>query len=187
MNIYKIHRQELKKILLSLIVLGAMLYSYFTLLLGPLDRAEGAAGEKIKSLAAQIAETKQQLHRTTELETQSGGKIEAFDKFNSVTGLGAPLAWFPPRMTELFKRYGAEKVTARLINELPEKQLTRFDRLVWSIDIPRIEFASLGAAIASLENSEPLLRIVAVSIDAGDQTDPQFQHAMLSVETLVRQ
>jgi hypothetical protein len=60
-----------------------------------------------------------------------------------------------------------------------------FRRIVWSVDVPKVEFVPLGVAISSLENQEPLLNILTVSIDA-TREDAQYQHVTLTLSTLVK-
>jgi hypothetical protein len=60
-----------------------------------------------------------------------------------------------------------------------------FKRLVWSIDVPRVEYVPLGVAISCLENDEPLLTILNVAIDTLP-ADAQYQHATLILSTLVK-
>jgi hypothetical protein len=70
--------------------------------------------------------------------------------------------------------------------EAMEKELPGFRRISWGIDIPKVEFATLGQAVAALENEEPLLEISTLQIDAS-RDDVEAQHAVLTVNNLVKQ
>lgn len=87
-------------------------------------------------------------------------------------------------MAEFFRSRGIDKCTTRLVSE-GESNMPGFRKLVWAIDVPRVEFGSLGLAICNLENNEPLLEILDVSIDA-TREDAQYQHATLMLSTLVK-
>ena len=57
-------------------------------------------------------------------------------------------------------------------------------RYNWLLELPQADFATLGKAVAALENSEPLLSIVRVNIRALPE-DPQFQQVSLSASTAI--
>jgi len=99
---------------------------------------------------------------------------------------GSPVAWFPPRMGDFFKKQGIDKVATRLTGEALEKELEGFRKLSWGIDLPKVEFATYAQAIATLENDEPLLEINAMQIDAS-RDDVESQHVSLIINNLVKQ
>ena len=57
-------------------------------------------------------------------------------------------------------------------------------RYNWTIDLPQTDFATLGKAVAELENNEPLLSINRINIHATAE-DPQFQQVTLTVSTAI--
>ena len=87
-------------------------------------------------------------------------------------------------MAAFFKTQGIEKCTTRLVSET-NNVMPGFRKLVWSIDVPKVEYNSLGVAISTLENAEPLLNILNVTVDA-TREDAQYQHAILVLSTLVK-
>ena len=73
----------------------------------------------------------------------SGGApvpISVMEQIKAGIPEGAPVAWFPPRIQDFFKRQGIERVATRLNNEMADKDLPGFRRLFWSIDLPKIGF-----------------------------------------------
>ena len=182
----KLGKEEIQKIVLSVMLFAGVIYGYFSFLLGPLDKSEANAKATIATLEPQIAEAKKQSIKTSAMEHDASATDQMLKRINALIPEGAPVAWFPPRMAEFFKQHGIDKAVTHLTTEAPEKDLTGFRKLGWTIDLPRAEFATLGAALAALENDEPLLEINNVSVDAGKE-EPQFQHATLIVSTLVKQ
>jgi uncharacterized phage infection (PIP) family protein YhgE len=182
----KLGKDQIQKLALGALVLAAMLYAYFTMLLGPLATKQAKAEKAIHELEPQILEAKKQLQKTEQVRKQAPAANAVFDQLKSKMPEGAPVAWFPPRMAEFFKRQGLDKTLTRLINEVPVKELPGFRKLVWAIDLPKAEFAPLGIALAALENEEPLLQITNITVEA-TKDDPQNQHAILTVATLVKQ
>jgi hypothetical protein len=55
-------------------------------------------------------------------------------------------------------------------------------RYNWAIDLPQTDFATLGKAVSGLENSEPLLSIMRITIHAMPE-DPQFQQVSINAST----
>ena len=180
----KLDQEQIKKIALSVLLLIALLYGYFTYLLGPLQQAEKNATNGIATVIPQIADAKKQIAKTADLETKAPEATAFLTKLRNTIPDGAPIAWFPPKMADFFRSHGIEKCTTHLVSEEADP-MPGFKKLVWAIDVPKVEFVPLGVAISSLENDEPLLTILNVSIDA-TREDAQYQHATLILTTLVK-
>jgi hypothetical protein len=182
----KFGKEEIQKTILSALLLVGLLYCYFAMLIGPLATGQVRAEKSISEIGPQIVEAKKQIQKTEQVKKQLPAADEVLNQLKAGLPEGAPIAWFPPRMTEFFKKQGIEKSQTRLMNAAVEKELPGFQKLIWSVELPKVEFAELGAAVANLENQEPLLQVTNVTIEAMKE-DPQFQHATLIVSTLVEQ
>src|SRR5258708_34015826 len=79
---------------------------------------------------------------------------------------GSPVAWFPTRMADFFKKLGIDKASTRMTGETGEKELPGFRRISWGVDLPKVDFVIFAQAIAALENDEPLLAITAMQVEA---------------------
>lgn len=182
----KFNQDEIKKIILSAMLFIGVIYCYFTFLLGPLNTSETQAVTAMKTIEPEMIAAKKQIIKTAELEKNAPASQQKLEQIKRLIPEGAPVAWFPPRMADLFKRQGLDKAVTRLNSEAEEKNLTGFRKLLWAIDLPKVEFIPLGLALAVLENEEPLLEITSVTVDTSKE-DPQFQHATLIVSTLVKE
>lgn len=180
----KLDQEQIKKICLAVLLLVALLYGYFAYLLGPLQQSQRNSVNGIASMGPQITAAKAQLAKTADLEKKAPDAVTFLTNIKSSIPDGAPIAWFPPKMASFFKKVGIEKCTTHLVSEGADP-MPGFKREVWSIDVPRVEFTTLGRAISSLENEEPLLTITNVSIDAS-RDDAQYQHASIVLMTLVK-
>jgi len=180
----KLEQDQIKKLGLGLMVLVALLYCYFTYLLGPLEQNERNQASGISTLEPQIADAKTQMAATAALEKAAPAATAFLANVKNSIPDGAPIAWFPPKIADFFKSHGIDKCTTHLVSEEADA-MPGFKRIVWAVDVPRVEYVSLGKAICSLENEEPLLKILSVSIDA-TREDAQYQHATLTVSTLVK-
>lgn len=181
----KLGKEEIKKIAASLLLLAALLWAYFAFLLGPLEANEEKSAVGIQTLEPQIAEAKEQLAKTAKLEKKAPVATAALNQLKSTIPDGAPIAWFPPRMASFFKRHGIEKAATHLVSEEPDSGLPGFRKLIWAVEIQRVEFIPFGQAMSSLENEEPLLNVINVTVEA-TREDAQYQHAVLTVSTLVK-
>jgi hypothetical protein len=180
----KLDQEQIKKIALGVLLLVALLYGYFVYLLDPLKQAEKNASDGITSIIPQITDAKKQIATTAQLEAKAPEATAFLTKLKDSIPDGAPIAWFPPKMADFFKSHGIEKCTTHLVSEETDP-MPGFKKMVWAVDVPKVEFVPLGEAIASLENDEPLLTILNVSIDA-TREDAQYQHATLILTTLVK-
>ncbi|HSH40061.1 MAG TPA: hypothetical protein VK993_14910 [Chthoniobacterales bacterium] len=182
----KMSKDEIQKLVLSALGFIGLLYVYFSFFLGPLNKSRTAAEARIAELQAKIGSSKMELTKTSNLEQQATAATTRFAAMKALSPEGAPIAWFPPRMKIFFANQQIEKSTARLDTNGPFKQpeLADWLRYTWQMDLPQTDFATVGKAIAQLENSEPLLSISRVSMKA-DANDPQFQQVSLTANTIV--
>ncbi len=180
----KLDQEQIKKLSLGVLMLAALLYGYFAFLLGPLQQSQKSAIDGIAAIIPQIADAKKQISKTAELEIKAPQATGFLTQLKNTIPDGAPIAWFPPKMAGFFKSHGIEKCTTHLVSEAPDS-MPGFRRLVWSIDVPKVEYVPLGVAISSLENDEPLLTILNVAIDTLPG-DAEYQHAVLTLATLVK-
>jgi hypothetical protein len=89
-------------------------------------------------------------------------------------------------MKAFFANQQIDRATARLEGNVPFKDadLSDWMRYNWLLDLPQTDFATLGKAVAELENTEPLLSIHHLNIRALGE-DPQFQQVNLNVGTVM--
>jgi hypothetical protein len=182
----KLGKDEIQKLVLGGLMLIGLIYGYFSMLLGPLSTRQQTARKNIIALGPQIAEAKAQMRRTQELERNAPAATMTAQQVEAMIPEGSPVAWFPPRIAEFFKRQGVDKSATKLNNEFPEKDLSGFRRMSWGVDLPKVEFAPFAVAIAALENEEPLLEITSMQLDAS-RDDVESQHALITVNNLVKQ
>jgi hypothetical protein len=180
----KLEQEQVKKLGLASVVLAAALYGYFAYMLGPLQDNEQKSRSGIASLQPQIADAKKQIVETAELEKKAPLATAYLKQLKDSIPDGEPIAWFPPKMVSYFKERGIPKCTTRLVSTAAD-EMPGFRRMVWAIDLPKVEYVPLGLAIANLENTEPLLSVLNVTVDAVRE-DAQNQHATLIVSTLVK-
>jgi hypothetical protein len=140
----------------------------------------------INDLQKKVAGSKNEMAKAANLEKQASAATTRYAALTNANPEGAPIAWFPPRMKIFFSNLQIDKTVARLENSVPYKEadLSGWMRYNWTIDLPQTDFASLGKAVAELENNEPLLAINRINIHATGE-DPQFQQVTLTVSTAI--
>jgi hypothetical protein len=180
----KLSKDQIQKLMLSIMGLVALLYVYFSFFLGPLNTSRDSIQGQIADLQGKIAGSKTELAKTANLEKQAEAATNRFAALKALSPEGAPIAWFPPRMKAFFANQDVDKATARLETSaaFKETELSSWMRYNWVIELPQADFATLGKSVAALENSEPLLSINRISIKALPD-DPQFQQITLTAST----
>jgi hypothetical protein len=180
----KLSKDQIQKLALSSIGFIVLLYVYFSFFLGPLSNSRDTAEAQIAELQGKVANSKNELAKTANLEKQADASTKRFAALKALNPEGAPIAWFPPRMKAFFANQEIDKVTAKIENSVPFKDadLANWMRYNWMFDLPQTDFATLGKAVAALENSEPLLSITHLSIKALPE-DPQFQQVTFAAST----
>ena len=181
----KFNKEEIQKIILLALLLVGFLYVYFNMMIGGITANEVKKRAVIADLTPKIADARKQIKRTQDMEGQAASVNETLDEVKAMIPEGAPIAWFPPKIADYFKRQGIEKVTTSPNGELGEPELEGFRKLTWTIAIPKVAFNKLGIALAGLENEVPLMEVTRVEIQA-NREDPLMQTALLSVVTIVK-
>lgn len=181
----KLTREQIQKIALGAMMFIGIIYSYCEFLLGPLSAAREHAIKETQALVPKIAAARTQLAKTKAIEAKAPASQELLDQVKAMIPQGAPIAWVPTKLTELFKREGVEKASARMTGEPAERELTGFGKFAWGVEIPHVEFITFARALSTLENSEPLMEVQAVEIEAG-RDNVQFQRVSLTLHNIVR-
>lgn len=182
----KFNKEEIQKIVLGGLLLVGVVYTYFELLLFPLQSHQAATQKTTEALGPEIRSAQAQIKRTQDLERSFVEKTLVARQVEEMIPEGSPVAWFPTLVGDFFKRHGIEKATTRINNEAAEKELPGFRRLSWGIDISKVGYGQLGSALCALENEEPLLEIRTLQIDAS-RDDAEMQRATLTVNNIVKQ
>lgn len=181
----KLSKDQIQKIALGGMLFCGIIYSYFEFLLGPLSAGREQAVKDTEALAPKIAAARAQIAKTKSIEAKAPASQQVIEQVKMMIPEGAPIAWMPTKLTELFKREGVEKVSARMIGEHSEKELTGYGKLAWSVEVPRVEFITFAAALMALENGEPLMEVQTLEVEAG-RDDAQFQRISLTLHNIVR-
>ena len=181
----KLNKDQIQKIALGGMVFCGVIYSYFSFLLGPLNASREQAIKDTEELGPKISAARAQISKAKGIEEKAPAMQRVLEQVQAMIPQGAPIAWVPTKITELFKRESVDKVTARMSGEAAEKELAGFGRYVWSVEVPRVEFTTFGRALSALENDEPLMEIQSLEIDAGRE-DVQFQRASITLHNIVR-
>lgn len=180
----KLTKDQLQKLVLSTMGFFALLYVYFSFFLGPLNASRDSMLAQIQDVEGKIGNSKNELTKTANLEKQATNATTRFAALKALSPEGAPIAWFPPRIKTFFMNQEIDRASARLekSDAYKEADLSAWMRYNWSIDLPQTDFVTLGKAVAGLENSEPLLSIMRITIRALPD-DPQFQSVNLNAST----
>ena len=180
----KLNKDQIQKIILSILGFIGLIYCYFTFFLTPLNNSRESMTKTIGETEGKLASSKTEVKKTSNLELQAKEAMTRYTALKATTVPGAPIAWFPPKMRNFFENNGVEKAGVRLesSNNFSEPQLSDWIKDNWAIDLPSAGFDDLGQALAKLENTEPLLAIQKITIHAVPE-DPQFQQASLNVQT----
>jgi hypothetical protein len=187
MNLPKLNKNQIQKLGLSVMGFVFLLYVYFTFFLGPLHKSRSAAMAAIEDRQRKIDSSKSELAKATNLERQAKDATTRFATLKALSPEGAPIAWFPPRMKVFFANQQIDRAVARLESNTDFKQseLAGWIKYNWLIELPQADFASLGKAIAELENTEPLLMVTKLSIHALPDS-PQFQQVGIAASTVIQ-
>ena len=183
----KLSKDQWQKVVLSTMLLMFTIYCYFQFLLNPLTNGAIAAEAESASLEKKINEANIKMRGFTDLKKRATESGELVAQVNAFIPNGAPIAWFPPRMSAFFHRQGLKNIVVRLRStDRPEPELVKsFINGNWTFEILKADFFPLGIAIAGLENEEFLLEITDLRISTRAD-DPEIVNVTLEALTLLK-
>jgi hypothetical protein len=187
MTLPKFNKDQVQKLALSSIGFVVLLYVYFSFFLGPLNKSRDEMLTKISDRQAKLNASKGNIAKAANLEQQAAKATARFAALKALNPEGAPIAWFPPRMKAFFANQQIDKANARpdTSSAFKENELSQWQKYNWVIDLPQADFASLGTAIAALENTEPLLSVIKIKIQTSPD-QPEFQQVTLAAATIMQ-
>ena len=184
----KFSKEQIQKaILAAVFVIGGLCY-YALEMVGPLAKREAAAIKEIAALEPKIRDAKSKIARTNSIEAgdpNADAARKAYEVMRVKIPSGQPVAWFPTRLSEFFKKQGISKQNFRCNPEPAEPNFPGYKASSWNIEFPSVGFAPLGVALAGLENQEGLMQITHLQIDATAK-DAENHHAQIVISTLVK-
>jgi hypothetical protein len=184
----KFNKDQVQKAALVGMVAVGCLYYYCAQLLGPLSLRATRAASETADLEKKISAAKPKIAHAAAIEAGDPNAPAARQAYAAMTAhipTGEPIAWFPTRLTEFFRKEGIPKQNFRCNPDLALQQFPGFKTSCWMIELPGVDFATLGKALAALENQEGLIQIVNLQIEASSK-EPDRHHAQLVVTTLVK-
>ena len=183
----KLSKDQLQKIFLSGLLMIGLIYCYFTFLITPLGIRVADAAKRTEELEGQLAKARSQVARSHSVEEQARASQETIAQANDMIPEGAPIAWFPPRMTAFFNRHNLKGVMIRGggIGGAPDPALKDFHVGEWTLELPPTGINQLGITLAGLENEEKLMEVTRLQISTAAD-NPEKQHASINVATLLK-
>lgn len=182
----KLNKDQIQKVSLSSLLFAFVLYGYFSFLLAPLSRKAELAEKEMADMRPKILDAKKQLNATMALEQRAPAEEDILASITSNIPAGSPIAWFPPMMSDFFKRQGVKEVSVRLTRDADAgADLPGFRSLSWVVDVSAVQYAQFGVALAALENEMPLVQITKLDMAPSD-IDVETQNVTLILNNLVK-
>jgi hypothetical protein len=182
----KLGKEEIKKLALGGLLLVALVYGYFEFLLSPLSRKQRSTVSAIGALQPKIEEAQTQIRKTQRMEAEAPDALARMQQIASMIPEGSPVAWFPPRVADVFRREGLERAQTRMNAEAPERDLAGYRRMAWGVELSKASFIPFAQALADFENTEPLAEVVGLQIEAARE-NAGSQRVTLTVSNIVKQ
>jgi hypothetical protein len=141
--------------------------------------------KKTEEFRAKIVAAKKEVKQAQEVEATAPQHALVLKQLNALIPDGSPVAWFPVRVTEMFKQFGLDRTTTRMTQEATDKELNGYKRLTWGVEIVKADFVPMGEAIQSFENNELLAEISALQIETTLEA-VGTQRVLLTVNNIVK-
>lgn len=182
-------KQDTVKKIAAIVIFALIgLYGYFSVLLGPLDETEVRSKKEIAELTPLVGAAEKEIAKTRALERSDPATVRARqlrETLDATIPGGAPIAWFPQRLSEFFAAHDVRSFSSQLTSETVDGNFPGFKVSVWQINVNNIGFAQIGSVLAALENHEGLAQITGIEINT-NLSNPEQQSLRLDLSTLVK-
>jgi hypothetical protein len=180
----KYTRENVKRLALAGLMLVILVIFFQSFLLGPAFQVIKGSSGAIENVDAELTKSASYRKRIEAMRRQvvQNSDLEKTLFVNQPTG--DPIAWFPPRVENFFKKAGIPRCLATL-SPPSESEIRGFRTYRCTIEFPGISFMQFGAALAAFENSDNLIEVQ--SLKVGAQTDdPATQSISLTVRVILK-
>jgi hypothetical protein len=168
MHSQMLSKDQIRKWLLTLIGLIALIYCYNAFLLGPLSRTQAQMKSATAGYQAKLGQARELLNAVKYLEKTAPETVAMIKTF--------------------FSDEKIDVVSVRLVGARPFKkpEFAAFAMTDWAVEMSHVDFWTLGEKIARLENEWPLSHIGSVRIKTVPE-EPADQLVTLGLFRIVKQ
>jgi hypothetical protein len=149
---------------LLLVVFGVVYYVFIT----PLRQREAQLRASIAVARGQITESSDKVGAIRELQRKAGKVRDELQSLDRDLPAEPPIVWIPRTVQAHFDRFGFANSNTILKSATDEPGLPGYQRMRWSVSVPtqdvKKQAASLLAAVAALDQSQPVLHVVDMEI-----------------------
>ncbi len=176
--------ENTKRLTLSGLVLIVLVYVFYSFLLGPAFKSITTGKQRIAALDKSIATANSAINRVSNMRAQLNGFADLETTLFANQPGGDPIAWFPPRVENFFKKAGIPRCLATL-SAPSETEIPGFRTYRCTIQFPSVSFMQFGAALAAFENHDNLIEVRSISIDA-QADNPGLQLIAVEVRVILK-
>jgi len=177
---------ERKRLCVTVLLLGAALYAFVALLLGPrLDRAS--------HLHAEIENARQQACTASDDLRKLQAKEKVMDSQQDLDAEALELLEMLPRpylvrtpgtIADALKEHALDSSKVTILLVLPIRELPELEIARWNVNIPDAQVTSVGEALADIENRFPMGRLTELTFDV--RPNGQGLFSSMVFETVIR-
>jgi hypothetical protein len=178
-------KEQKQKLILGVLFAGAVIYAYFEFGLGPLKRKGIAASREISTLQPKLADAEKRIKARDQLKARVPHAEAFLVQVESMIPEGAPIAWFPTMINNHFKARGGERVSTRMLNEVADPAVEGYQRISWTIEIPKTDAIEFASVLSDFENKQPLVDCQSIIIEFTKE-DPANQRVTMSLANSVK-
>jgi hypothetical protein len=182
----KISKEQGQRIFLGILLLVGAGAGGWMFLLAPQIEAIESSTRQITDLETSIKTAKRNNATSKAVAEKTAALSQVHDELVAGIPEGAPITWFPPKMDKFFRQQGIEEASISRGAVVPTNipGLDKFEEFSWAASIPKVSFGKLGAALAELETTEPLIQVTSLTI-AFNATEPESQRVDFSFNVIL--
>jgi hypothetical protein len=181
---FKFTKENTQRLLLAGLALVILLVFFQTFLLGPAFNTIRSSASQIEKVSTEMSKAKSLKTRIENMQRQVDQASELEKTLFMNQPAGDPIAWFPPRIENFFKKAGIQHCLATLSSPSDE-EIPGLRTYRCTVEFPEVSFMRFGVALAAFENHDTLLEVRNVSISA-QSDNPALQTVTLGLRIILK-
>jgi cell division protein FtsL len=159
-------KAETKNIVMMGFVVFVLVVVFNVLIIHPVAEQKASVRNDLAELQKKVDEAEGQIQATKKLEANAPSVAQQLKRIAGIVKPGKPISWVPPFLQDYFHRKGIEVGTVAYNGESPDPLMADYKRTLWLVEIPRVSFLKVGAVVAEMENTIPVLEVSKIDVSA---------------------
>ncbi len=181
---FKFTKENTQRLVLAGLTFIILIVFFQSFLLGPAFKSIRNSSAELERVNSELAKAKSMKTRIANMQKQVEQVSELEKTLFVNQPAGDPIAWFPPRVENFFKKVGIQYCLATLSSPSDE-EIPGLRTYRCTVEFPEVSFMIFGVALAAFENHDNLVEVRDLAITS-QSDNPALQRVTLTLRVILK-